>query len=152
MKCEKFMTEFMAMDDYRSMGLRMKLHMQLCRRCSMEASGLRGAMKILQQGTPFRMRSSISGQVMSLIIDRETFSENRITWTNWISIGSLIFLSILLINFSDSFIWLKAVFGADLTVPVSVVLGSIFSIYAMIVTAVNYESMKSVIDNYLKKL
>jgi hypothetical protein len=152
MKCEKFMRKFMTMDDYRSMGLSMRLHMFICRSCSKEARELSGAMRRLQQGAPFRMKSSISGQVMSVILDREAFSENRITWTNWISIGSLIFLSILLINFSDSFIWLKAVFGADLTVPVSVVLGSIFSLYAMIVTAVNYESMKSVIDNYLKKL
>jgi len=152
MKCEKFMTEFMAMDDYRSMGLSMRVHMLICRNCSTEARELSTVMRRLQQGTPFRMKSSISGQVMSVIIKREAFSENRITWTNWISIGSLIFLSILLINFSDSFIWLKGEFGADLTVPVSVVLGSIFSLYAMIVTAVNYESMKSVIENYLKKL
>jgi len=152
MKCEKFMTEFMAIDDYENMGLSMKLHQFTCRRCSTEARELTTAMRILQQGTPFRMKSSISDKVMSAIIKREAFSENRITWTNWISIGSLIFLSILLINFSDSFIWLKAEFGADLTIPVSVVLGSIFSLYAMIVTAVNYESMKSVVENYLKKM
>jgi len=152
MKCEKFMTEFMAIDDYENMGLSMKLHQFICRRCSTEARELTTAMRILQQGTPFRMKSSISDKVMSAIIKREAFSENRITWTNWISIGSLIFLSILLINFSDSFIWLKAEFGADLTIPVSVVLGSIFSLYAMIVTAVNYESMKSVVENYLKKM
>jgi hypothetical protein len=152
MKCEKFMTEFMAIDDYENMGLSMKLHQFTCRRCSTEARELTTAMRILQQGTPFRMKSSISDKVMSAIIKREAFSESRITWTNWISIGSLIFLSILLINFSDSFIWLKAEFGADLTIPVSVVLGSIFSLYAMIVTAVNYESMKSVVENYLKKM
>lgn len=152
MKCEVFITEFMAMDDYRSMGLRMKLHMRFCRKCRSEAREIKGAIDRLQQGAPFRMKSSVAGPVMESIMRREAFAEGRITGTKWFSIGSVIFLSMFLINFSDSFIWLKAVFGADLAVPVSIVLGSILSLYAMIVTAINYESMRSAINNYLKKL
>lgn len=152
MKCEDFITEFMAIDDYRSMSIRMKIHMHLCRKCRIEAREIKSAVLRLQQVTPFMLKSSITGTVMSTIAQRESFAEGRITGTKWFSIGSVIFLSIFLINFSDSFIWLKAVFGADLTVPVSIVLGSIFSLYAMIVTAVNYESMRTVINNYLKKL
>lgn len=152
MKCEKFMQKFMERDDYSSMGLRMKLHVLKCSRCRDEVKMLNHALAELRDSESFYPGISVSDSVMSAIERRERFKESRITGIKWGLIGSVIFFSLFLINFSDSFIWLKAEFGADLTVPVSIVLGSVFSLYALIVTGINYQSMKSVIDYYLKKL
>lgn len=152
MKCEQFMKKFMERDDHSSMGLRMKLHVLKCSSCRQEVILLNAAMSGLRNSSSYTLNSSLAGSVMASIGHKESFRDSRVTGIKWVLIGSVMFFSIFLLNFSDSFIWLKAEFGADLTVPISIVLGSIFSLYALIVTGINYQSMKSVIDYYLKKL
>ena len=152
MKCEKFMKNFLGLDDFVNIGLRMRMHMLMCANCKREAHKMSAIMEALRDESPYRINSPISGMVMSQIILKENFRGSRITWGKWVIIGAVIFFSIFLINFSDSFIWLKSEFGADLTVPLSIVLGSIFTLYAVIVTGINHESMKTVIISYLKKL
>lgn len=152
MKCEKFMTDFLGSDDFSNMGLRMRLHMFRCANCGREAHKMSALMEDLRETSPYRINSSISNMIMSQIALKESFRESRITWEKWFIIGAVIFFSLFLIHFSESFIWLKSEFGDNLTVPLSIVLGSIFTLYAVIVTGINYESMRTVIINYLKKL
>lgn len=152
MKCEEFIIDFLKSDDFSNTGLRMRLHMLRCNNCKKEAKKMSALMKNLREDSPYKINSSISNVVMSQIILKKSFKENRITWGKWLLIGAVIFFSLFLINFSDSFIWLKSEFGANLTIPLSIVLGSIFTLYAVIVTGINYESMQSVIISYLKKL
>lgn len=152
MKCKRFITDFLELDDPSNMGLRMRLHMLMCENCRGESEKISAFMKDLRETSPFRINSSVSDVVMSQIALKENFRESRITWGKWFTIGAVIFFSMFLINFSESFIWLKSEFGAELTIPLSIVLGSIFTLYAVIVTGINHESMKSVIISYLKKL
>ena len=152
MKCEEFITGFLESDDFSNINLKMRLHMLRCANCKQEAHKMTAMMKDLRETSPYRINSSVSNIIMSQILVQESFKESRITWGKWLLIGAVIFFSLFLINFSDSFIWLKSEFGANFTVPVSIVLGSIFTLYAIIVTGINYESMQSVITNYLKKL
>lgn len=152
MKCKRFITEFLGLDDPSNMGLNMRLHMLMCANCRGESDKILAIMKELGGTSPYRINSSVSGMVMSQIALKENFRGSHITWGKWFAIGAVIFFSMFLINFSDSFIWLKSEFGAELTLPLSIVLGSILTLYAVIVTGINHESMKTVIISYLKKL
>ncbi len=152
MKCEEFITGFLESDDFTNINLKMRLHMLKCLNCKKEAHKMTAIMKDLRKTSPYRINSSVSNIIMSQILAKESFKESRITWGKWLLIGAVIFFSLFLINFSDSFIWLKSEFGANFTIPLSIVLGLVFTLYAIIVTGINYKSMQSVINTYLKKL
>ena len=142
MKCEKAINRYLENDEKFSIPLFVKIHMFFCPKCSNEICGLMAAMDLLESESIWKTERNITGYVMDRISREDVYSEKRISGVKWMLIGAVIVSSILLINFSNSFIWLKEQYGPDFVVPLSLVLGGGITIYMMLLTLSNYDYLE----------
>lgn len=141
MKCEKVMTAYLKSEDMDRIPFRVRLHTFFCPVCSAEIHMLMAVFKSLEARPVWRTERNITGSVMdSLRIERK-YAERKVSGFNWVLIGLVIFSSILLVNFSNSFLWLNEQFGLEFIIPFSIVLGSILTVYIVLLTISNYEIM-----------
>ncbi len=142
MKCEKVITKYLESDDKYRIPLLVKIHTYFCPGCSNEISKLMAAMDLLENDSIWKTERNITGYVMDRISLQSVYSEKRVSGIKWILIGAVIISSILLINFSDSFIWLKEQYGSNFVIPLSIVLGLAITAYMMILTLSNYDYLE----------
>jgi hypothetical protein len=150
MKCNKAVEDYIKLEDPSQLPFILKFHILFCGDCRREVSGLRRLFFLLRNDSLYKSPSDISFSVMDIIRRESVYIEKTVSGFKWLSIGSLIFMSILLLNFSDSFLWLKNEFGSELTIPLSIVMGFVFTAYAAVVVGCNYEYIKKYIDVHSK--
>ncbi len=150
MKCKNAVDEYLKLERVSQMPLLLKIHILFCRECRKETSRLGGFFNLLRNDSLYKSSYDISSSVMDIIRRESVFPAKTISGLKWVSIGSIIFLSILLINFSESFVWLKKEFGSDYTLPMSLVMGFIVTAYVTILVGCNYENIKKYMDLHLK--
>jgi hypothetical protein len=150
MKCDKVVEKYLKLEDYSAVPLILKIHILLCRECRKEISGLKKVFSLMINDSPYKSATDISTSVMNIIRAQHVSAEKTISGIKWVSIGTIIFSSILLVNYSESFIWLKVEFGSDYTIPMNIVMGFILTAYSAILIACNYEYIKKYIDLHSK--
>lgn len=150
MKCNKAVDEFLKLEDFSSLPLILRFHIIFCGECRKEIARLKKILTVMNNDALYKATKDISSSVMDIIRRESAFTVKTISGTKWVGIGSVIFLSILLINFSDSFVWLKNEFGSEYTIPLSIVMGFVLTAYSVIVVGCNYESIKEYVDIHLK--
>ena len=146
MKCSDAMQKFMELDDYRMMPAGLRLHLLLCRKCRRECAELQKVFLSLTSSAPYKAPLNIVSSVMSVIFANESYVERRVSGLKWVAAGSVIFSSIFLINFSETFIMLREHFGSFFIIPMSIVLGLVITAYAVILIGCNYEYIKKYIE------
>lgn len=142
MKCEKAVTRYLENDEKYRIPLFVRVHMLFCPRCSSEICGLMAAMDLLESESAWKTERNITGYVMDRINMQNVYSEKRVSGFKWIISGAVIASSILLINFSNSFILLKEHLGVGFVIPLSIVLGLGVTIYMMLFTLSNYDYLE----------
>ncbi len=100
---------------------------------------------------PFDMPKDLSRVIMNKIYSSSYVYKKSISSTKWVTVGSLILLSIFLIPFSDSFTWLKLYFKGSLEIPLSIVLGSVITLYAVLFIATHLDGAKEILDYFDKE-
>ena len=151
MKCDRAVEKFMELDDYRNIPFLLRLHILMCRRCRGEVAALTAALDIFAAESPFMVDRVSSFSIINKI-ERESLSHGRkVSGAKWVLSGTVIFFSILLINFSESFIWLEEQFGSQYTLPLSIVLGLVLTAYLSIVVGCNYEAVKKYYTDHFHK-
>lgn len=146
MKCERAIEKYLDTDNNSGIPIMLRLHIISCTKCRREIKTLRSTFMQIRMEPPYKSHIDITRSVMN-IIEAESITDGKtISGFKWVSIGTIIFSSIVLINFSDSFIWLKKEFGSNYTIPLSIVMGLIFTAYAAILIACNYEYIKKYIE------
>jgi len=146
MKCNKAVEEYLKLEKVSHTPIILKLHIIFCRECRIEISRLSRLFAVMQKDSVYRSSRDFTSSVMDVIRREGVFNAKTISGFKWVTIGSVIFFSILLINFSDSFLWLKNEFGSDYTLPMSIVMGFVITAYASILIGCNYEYIKKYID------
>lgn len=151
MKCDRAVEKFMELDDYRNIPFLLRLHIMMCRKCRGEVAALTAALDIFAAESPFMADRVLSFSIINKI-ERESLSHGRkVSGAKWVLSGTVIFFSILLINFSESFIWLEEQFGSQYTLPLSIVLGLVLTAYLSIVAGCNYEAVKKYYMDHFHK-
>lgn len=150
MKCNKAVEDYLKLEDPSQVPFNLKLHILFCGECRREIYRLRKYFVFLSNDSLYKSPYDISSSVMDIIRRERVYIEKTVSGLKWFGIGSVIFLSILLLNFSESFLWLKNEFGSDLTIPLSIVMGFVFTAYAAVVVGCNYEYIKKYIDIHSK--
>lgn len=145
MKCDNAMKLYMNRDNGESLPLWLSIHIRICKECRDEINLLNNMLINLTQTSPYYLPYEITSRISKSLSCEKTFIERKISTLEWLSTGIIIFFSIFLINFSDTFVWLKNEFGPNYLVPFSIVIGTIFTSYALIVIACNYEYIKKYI-------
>ena len=146
MKCNKAVEDYLKLENNSHIPFFLKIHILLCRECRGEVQRLRKVFKMLKDDSVYKAPYNFSASVMDIIRSESVYVVKTISGFKWVTIGLIIFFSILLINFSDSFLWLKNEFGSDYTIPLSIVMGFIFTAYSAVLIGCNYEDIKKYLE------
>jgi len=150
MKCEKAVEEYLKIESQSHTPVILKLHIIFCSECRKEIYRLKKLFVLISNDSMYKTSRDITSSVMDIILRESVYTAKTISGFKWVTIGLIIFFSILLLNFSDSFQWLKNEFGSDLTIPLSIVMGFVFTAYATVLVGCNYEYIKKYIDLHSK--
>lgn len=142
MKCEKAIASFLNQDDSRYPAFLIRLHIAFCSKCRKEISALQNIFVYARTSSPFIMPGDLSASIMRSIIKSDIVYKKDISSGKWLFTGAVIFASIFLVSYSDSFIWLKWHFGSGLEIPLYIVLGFIITIYFALYIGSHLDSLK----------
>jgi hypothetical protein len=124
-------------------------HILFCKKCRTEIFALRDKFKELKNGAAYTVPVDLTESIMYKINLLEVQYEHNVSNFKWILVGTVIFSSLMLFTFSDSFMSLKPFFGRVLEVPISIVMGVGITIYASLFIGSHLEYLKQV--NYIKR-
>ena len=150
MKCEKAVEEYLKIEGNSHTPVLLKIHIFFCSECRKEIARLKKLFILLRNDSLYKSSRDMTSSVMDILRRESIYTAKTISGLKWVTIGSIIFFSILLLNFSESFLWLKNEFGSDLTIPLSIVMGFAFTAYATVLVACNYENMKKYLELHSK--
>jgi hypothetical protein len=146
MKCDRAIEEYLKLDNSSCMPLMLRFHIMLCRKCRYEIKKLDMTFLLLRKDSPYYSPNNIALSVMNILRSGKVATCKTVSGLKWVSSGAIIFSSIVLINFSESFIWLKKEFGSHYIIPLSIVMGLVLTAYSAILIACNYEYIKKYIE------
>jgi hypothetical protein len=146
MKCSKAVEDYLKLENNSHTPFVLKFHIMFCRGCRNEVLRIKKIFHQLKEDSVYKSPFDIKTSVMDIIRSESVYVVKTISGFKWFTIGLIIFLSILLINFSDSFLWLKKEFGSNYTLPMSIVMGFIFTAYSAVLIGCNYESIKKYLE------
>ena len=127
MKCEHAIKKFLEHDDNnRTLPLTLLIHLLTCKNCRDEVKTLQSAYSSLRDNPPYTI--SLTDTIMSQISLQNHYYQ-KVSDFSWLTAGFIIFISIGLISYSDTFQWLSMHFGTKITIPIYLVLGCIISGY-----------------------
>lgn len=152
MKCNRIVDKYLEQEDIRIVPLRARIHSWRCSRCRKEIAQLRKEIIKLRTKAPFEMKRNMSDNIMYRIGLTIIHEENRVSITKWLSVGLVIFASIVLVSYSDYAIWLKVYFGRSFDIQMSVVMGFAISAYVLLFIGSNMEQLKKVFHYTDKKV
>ncbi|MBN2401617.1 MAG: hypothetical protein JXN64_04385 [Spirochaetes bacterium] len=142
MKCEKVINDFLNQDDSRYPAFLIRLHIAFCSRCRKEVSILQKIFVYARTSSSFKMPDDLSNPIMRRIFKSDVIYEKNISSSKWLLSGIVIFLSIFLVSYSDSFIWLRSHFGSLLEIPLYIVMGFIITLYAAMYIGTHIDDMR----------
>ncbi len=132
MRCERFMERYLGIDNGENLTLPMRVHLLRCVSCRAETAALQAVMNDMERCSISTMDRDVSDAVMSAILGSHGAYGKRIALYKWIGTGVTIFASIFVLTLSDSLALLKANYGGNLEVPLSIVMGVVITIYATV--------------------
>jgi hypothetical protein len=142
MKCEKIIASFLNQDDSRYPVFFIRLHIAFCSRCRNEIKALQNAFIRATTASPFSMPLDLSDPIMRRIFKSDVIYEKNISSAKWLFSGVIIFASIFMLSYSESFIWLREYFGRGLEIPLHIVLGLVITFYAALYIGTHIDDMK----------
>ncbi len=148
MKCNKIIKRFLELENFLTLPLRMRWHILWCENCKEEISLLQDRLVEIRKSQPFVMKEDMTEVIMNSIYANTYVLSNNISSTKWVTVGTLIFLSIIGITFSDSIIWLKSHFGVSFEVPLSIVMGLAITIYVSLYIGTHIEETRKFIGHF----
>lgn len=143
MRCEK-VREAVLNADRDELPLRIRIHILFCRACREDLIQITDRINDARKTVPFRAPEGLTDQIMRTITLLEVEYDHRVSQGKWIAAGLVLFSSIMLLSFSDSFSWLSAHFGGSFDIPLAVVLGISISVYAAILIGSHLEYLGKV--------
>ncbi len=152
MNCETTQQRFLEMDNRSRVPLSVQFHTLYCSRCRHDIAILTKRFESLRSEQPFTIDRNMCEDIMREVFKSKIQYEHHVSGLQWGVVGSILFISLFAIPFSNSFGWLRNYFGAGLELPVSIVLGLSLSIYALAGIFSNMESLKKFVDNLPKRL
>jgi hypothetical protein len=148
MKCEKIIHSYLEQEESRYPSLRVRLHLLLCSSCREEVRGLQKVFVSARVMVPFQMTGDLSNAVIRKIYNSNQMYgtnadfEKNISPSKWFYSGVILFASIMLVSYSESFISLRKHLGSSLEIPLNIVLGLIITVYAASYIATHLEALK----------
>jgi hypothetical protein len=130
MRCDGFLKRFDGLGDSRGMSRAMLVHLGRCASCREAVARVDAAIVAYRaEGSGAeRAEGFLEDRVMA-IIRLAPPPRPDILIRDWLMVGAIIALSMALIPLGEEFDRLKAFFGTSYSLPLSLVLGSVLTIY-----------------------
>ena len=152
MKCNNAIQLFFESEDSGYIPFFVRWHMIFCRSCKDEIRAMQNVFKSAQIPSIIEIPKDMSGRIMNRIMDSNIVFERNISFSKWLFVGIVIFSSIFLISYSDSFAWLKQHFGSGLEIPLNVVLGLVITLYGASFIGTHIDEAKKFIEIIFSKM
>ena len=143
MICEKVRESILNAEND-ELPLHVRIHLLFCRSCRKDFIQLAGRIREAKETAPFRAPEGLTDQIMRTISLLEVEYNHRVSQSKWIAAGLFLFMSIMLLSYSDSFSWLSARFGGAFDIPLAIVFGVSISVYAAILIGSHLEYLGKV--------
>jgi hypothetical protein len=128
----------------------LRLHMLYCKVCRKEIHSLQQTFLNLKGKEPFNMLDDLSSIIMNAIYSDQVLYGKTVSSTKWLSVGSLIILSMLGLTFCNSFSSLKLYFGEHLEIPLNIVMGLTITIYVAFFIGSHLDETKKLLRYFYK--
>ncbi len=145
MKCNRIMDEYLELEDNSRIPVRIKIHLFLCSKCRAEAFAMRETMDILKINSPFET-GSMSERIMTEINSLPNPYFKEVSLWHWLITGVVICSSIVLLNYSTPFIWLKEQYGRSMEIPLNIVWGFIICLYVGSFVGTHLDALKKSVE------
>jgi hypothetical protein len=152
MNCEKIQKRFLEMDNRSMIPVSVQFHMLHCPKCRRDIARLNRQFQALREEAPFDMDRDRCEEIMRTVFGSAVHYDHHVTGFQWGAVGLVILVSLFVIPLSNSFGWLRNFFGPGLEIPLSIVLGLVFSAYALAGIFSNLEELKKFVDKLPKKM
>ncbi len=152
MNCENIQQRFLEMDNHSRIPLSVQFHTLYCTKCRHDITMLTEQFESLRTDAAFNLERDRCEQIMLEVFRSKARYEHHVSGLQWGVVGSIILISLIAIPFSNSFGWLRTHLGSGLELPISIVLGLSFSIYALAGIFSNMESLKKFVENLPKRM
>ena len=152
MNCEKTQQRFLEMDNRSIIPVSVQFHMLFCTKCRRDITVLNDQFRSLRNEAPFDMDRDRVEEIMLSVFHSAVRHDQHVSGFQWSAVGLIILVSLFLIPFSNSFGWLRNFFGPGLEIPLSIVLGMVFSAYALAGIFSNLEELKKFVHNLPRKM
>jgi hypothetical protein len=147
MNCETTQQRFLEMDNHSRIPLSVQFHTLYCSRCRHDIALLTQQFESLRSDAAFALDRDRCEQIMREVFRSKTRYDHHVSGLQWGVVGTILLISLFAIPFSNSFGWLRHYFGSGLEIPISIVLGLSFSIYALAGIFSNMDSLKKFVGN-----
>jgi hypothetical protein len=151
MRCETFLARLDALDAGRSPDAAMRAHASRCASCARQAEACDAALlayRALLAGEyagDERLDERIMATIRLLPPPRQDISLR-----DWISVGAIIALSMLLIPFGREFSNLKEAFGARYSLPLALVLSFMLTGYMALFIGTHIDAVQGFLDRRMR--
>lgn len=149
-KCNRAVGRYMEIEDPLHIPFFIRVHMTFCRECRSEVLKLKKIFMAMRYDSLYSSPFDMTSSIMNAIQKDRVFRKKTISGFKWVGIGGIIYISIVLINYSESFLWMKNELGPYYTISMGIVQGLALSAYSAVVIGCNYEYIKKYIDLHLK--
>lgn len=146
MKCEKMIEYYLKQEQSDYLPLIVRWHMLFCPGCRSEVRKIRNVVKEAGTTSLYKIPVDMSDLIMNEILMSNVQYDKDVSSLRWFFAGLLIFLSIFLVSYSDSLIWLKGHLGSGLEIPLNLVLGIAITVYAVFYIGTHLEQAKKLVD------
>lgn len=147
MNCETIQQRFLEMDNRSRIPLTVQFHTLYCSKCRHDIAVLTREFEQLRSDTSFDLDRDRCEQIMREVFLSKVRYDHHVSGLQWGIVGTILLISLFAIPFSNSFGWLRNYYGSGLEIPISIVLGLSFSIYALAGIFSNMESLKKFVGN-----
>jgi hypothetical protein len=152
MNCETTQKRFLEMDNRSIIPVSVQFHMLFCSKCRRDIAYLNSQFASLRDEAPFSMDRDRCEEIMRTVFSSGVRYDQHVSGFQWSAVGLVILVSLFVIPLSNSFGWLRNFFGPGLEIPLSIVLGLVFTAYALAGIFSNLEVLKKFVDKLPKKM
>ena len=152
MKCNNAIQSYFESEESGYIPLFVRWHMIFCRTCKNEIRAMQNIFKNARIPSIIEIPEDMSSRIMNRIADSNLIHEKNISFSKWLLTGVVIFSSLFLISYSDSFTWLKQYFGSGLEIPLNIVLGFVITIYAASFIGAHIDEAKKFVEIIYNKM
>lgn len=130
MTCEKCMERYLSLDNHERLPIRVRIHLANCENCMAEIGTMEDAESLMRASVPEVTQDFspvIMRRIAGLAPERQTIPVGR-----WILVGIALILSVALVPFGDSYLWVRETWGTGFDIALFIVLGIAIAIYGAI--------------------